>query len=238
MTMTETKEHMNTDVAPVGQRRHRDAAHTVGDICSPRTFFALGVATLGFVILADWLFFGQTLGWTVCPYGLLLMGAIVLGKRCVSMTAPLTLLTAALGLLFVGCVEEPNRLSITLGGLGLITLASALRDGWSQSAVVWARRWVGHATQGWLCLPKSIGASSAAWWNVPQSQDKWAFLRRWSVAVVLGAFFVALFAAANPIIQGWLSSSWKGLDSLFDRFPSFVRMAFWAVVDPLTKSVQ
>jgi hypothetical protein len=228
--MTETEEDGNTDLSSVSLRRHGNAAHAAVVACSPRILSTLGAVTLGFLVLADWFFFEQPLGWTVGAYGLLLMGAIFLWGRSVSMTASLTLPTAALGLLFVGCVEEPNRLSITLGGLGLITLASALRDRWSQSAVVWARRWVGHATEGWLCLPASIGASSAAWRKAPQSQDKWAFLRRWSVAVVLGAFFVALFAATNPIIQGWLSSSWKNLASLFDHLPSFARMVFWAVV--------
>jgi hypothetical protein len=193
----------------------------------PRLLAALGGATLAFVALTDWLFFGHPTGWTLGLYGLVLLEALLWRDRRFPAGRPRAVIAAALVLLFLGCIEEPNRLVVTLAGLGLITLALSFREGWRDSAVDWAQRWIVYGFLSWFFLPASVAGSAAAARRRPVVRGGGSFLSKWSLAGVLCALFLWLFSAANPIIEGWLASFRQTLADAFDTLPTVPRMLFW-----------
>ena len=202
--------------------------YKLGTIVPPRVLATLGGGTLAGVLLTDWLFFGHAIGWTAGLYGMLLLAALFCRERRLPPGRAKGVITVALLLLGLGCIDEPNSLSVTLGIFGLVTLALSQREGWSASAVVWAQRWLLYGLASWIFLPASGVASAAARRKAPVARSsQGSFFRKWSVAVVLGALFIWLFSAANPIIEGWLSSVWTTLGDWFENLPTFPRLVLW-----------
>lgn len=193
-----------------------------GDSLS-RVRFGL-VCTVILVAVADWLFFNQPLGWTVGAFGLLLIGTLAVRAKRIFPRKPAQRVMWLTALLFLGCIEEPNTLSIWLGVLGLITLALSLREGWIGNAVVWMKRWRSYAIKGWLCLP----CGAAAWRSLRRKpgthKNGPSFFRRWLATICFGGLFLLLFATANPVIESWMNS----FVDLFRRLPEFRRVVFWA----------
>lgn len=189
------------------------------------------VLCVALVVLADVFFWKQPQGWTVGCYGLLLMGAIVLSAGRLPRDRPAVVIAAALVFLFLSCFEEPNRLTVALGLLGLGTLALAAREGWSASSVVWIKRWGLLLGAGWLALFRDVRAYSRSRQAEGSGRRSGLrFLRNWSLAAVLGGVFVGLLAAANPIIANWLKDAWRIFTDVFDRLPSAWRAAIWLLV--------
>ena len=202
------------------------------DLAGIRSRFPLLLALcLGFIILADFLFWKQPVGWTPGLYGLLLAGAILLWERSLPRGAPGLIVTAALALLCASCVEDPNRLGLALGLLGLVSLAFIARQGWSASGPVWLARWLLFIAAGWvrpvsdtlifLRAQRSAGAGRSTGGNL---------LRNWSLGAALSFVFLALFAAANPIISTWLRNLLRDFLDLVDALPSAGRFLMWALV--------
>jgi len=192
-------------------------------------FGALIVLCMAFVALADFFFYRQPVGWTLGCYGLLLMGAVILCAKRIPRGGPAILITTALTLLLLSCFEEPNRLTVVLGLLGLATLALMARDGWSANALVWILRWLLLVTTGWLKPFRDL----LAYMRVRRAKGGGArsrFLRNWSLAVIFGCIFLMLFAVANPVIARWLKDAWECVARQFNRFPSFSRILMWLVV--------
>lgn len=200
------------------------------------TGWAVGLS-LAFVVLGDWLFYGYARGWTVGAYGCLLGLAVVLGACRTRRTATHDRRTGGgwqaglLGVAFLGlcarCAVEPNRPTLMLGTACLVSLALTLREGWLDSALAWVWRWVHFVVHGVVRTAFLAGASAVVLPFVGL-HPKW--LRAWLIPVVLGAFFVGLFAMANPIIANDLTAAWRAFMALFDGLPPFVRILFWLVL--------
>ena len=195
----------------------------------------LAALTACLVVLADWLFWDCPRGWTLGAYGLLLAVAMLVWDRPCRRSRAIPLLILAIAALCLQCLEEPSALTIACIVLGLAMLAILLREGWSASAVTWARRCGLMATAGWLMVFKDAddaarrGPTGAA---VGRSGVR--ALRNWCIPLALGFVFVLLFAAANPVISKWLRDAIDGLRDLLkdweDLLPSGWRVLMWAVL--------
>lgn len=187
---------------------------------------------LGFVALADWLFWDQPVGWTVGAYGLLALAVVACWERRLPLRRGLLPIALTLAVLCLQCVEQPNALTITCGLLGLATVAIGLREGGSHSALVWLQRWGLLVALGWRCGPddlirwnRSLRQSGAGRWSVE------GLVHNWALPVSLGAAFAALFWAANPVLHNWMSAAWRAVNEfarhLLEDVPSFWRVAMW-----------
>ncbi len=195
----------------------------------------LTAISLAFVILADWLFWDHPRGWTIGGFGLLLIGTILTWERALPRGRAVLLVMSAVVILCLQCLEEPNRLTVVCGLLGLGTLAIVLREGWSASAVTWAHRWALLAVTWWQSLFKDV----ASWYRsrqtnggLPRSGAR--LLCNWSIPILLSVIFLKLFAVANPVISSWLREAWQGVRTMFrqlvEQSPSGWRLLMWLLV--------
>ena len=191
----------------------------------------LAVLCLVSVAAADVLFWKQPFGWTLGAYGLFLLATIFASAGRLPRGTPAIVITLALLLLLISSLEEPNQLATFLAILGLLTFALVSREGWTAQSPVWIRRWLRFLVAGWLCLFKDVRAWRRARIAECAARGRgWGFLRNWSLAVVLGVVFIALFSAANPVISDWLADAWKALPDLFEKFPPAARILMWIFV--------
>ena len=211
----------------------------------------VGVGAL-LVVLADFLFYGQPVGITVFLFGIVLAGAIVAmhpaslslfsrtspgktrrafpGKTATRLSwncsgriwlRPMALLAALLPL-----AENVSLLSIivALAGLALfaLSLAGRLRTGIARVA-------------GQLCLflavaPFQFVRDLFRWRKVSRRAGGRRFrltVAVWLMPISLGVVFLALFNAANPVIEQWLSRI--NLFVLLEQI-DVLRLAFWLFV--------
>ena len=183
---------------------------------------------LGLVALADWLFYGHAVGWSAGIFGLTLILALTLrGGRYLRSWPGRAVAAATLGMV-VALVVHPGALVVTLGLLGLVTLAILDRGGWTSSVAEWGWRWLAFVVRSgpqgasdllmgcrWLRRHPALwkhagGLARAALWVVP---------------VMLSAVFVGLFALANPIVERMLEELWDTLFALGAPAPG--RVALW-----------
>ena len=194
----------------------------------PRPVLLLCAALVG---LADFLFWEQPAGWTVAGYGLLLTAAVLLhgGRR--PRGAASWALIGALVVLFLSCIEEPNRLTIALGALGLVSLALMARSDWrNPGALPWLARWIAFGLMGWTSFFTDAYTEHVSPSRAPAPRpSRGRLLLRWLVPVLLSGVFLAIFAVANPVIERWLRAGWDAFAGLHERLPSSARMATWLV---------
>lgn len=200
----------------------------LGNACT-RMQFACAVA---FVVLADWLFYGHKVGWTLGAFGCLLgVGAVYLGTARVRSRAAIWL-GVCYGVLCFRAVVDPEPRVVFLGCLVGIGFLATVREGWTWRGGIWFGRLLHFA----LKLCKSYGVVAAAMVAAPFF-PVYALLhvkrvRRWIVPVALGCVFLGLFAYANPVIALGVSSVWNALMNAL-TMPSFsfiVRSLFWLTV--------
>lgn len=212
------------------------------DVSRAKAFFGEGrtrahllVAVAG-VALADWLFYGHAVGWTLGAYGALTgLGILWLGvSRSRSFSA--LLLGAAFFTLCGRAVVEPEPPVVLLGLGACILWTLTLRDGWSWSLSHWGsrvRRFLLGLFKAFALAPcfalvlPLVGACSLTRVNR---------LRAWLIPLGLGAVFLGLFALANPIVSLALSNVWVGFQRLcvwLPSLPSAPRLLFWSGVGAL-----
>ncbi len=212
------------------------------DVSRAKAFFRDGrtrghllVAVAG-VALADWLFYGHPVGWTLGAFGALTgLGVLWLGESR-SRSIPALLLGTAFFILCGRAIVEPAPLVVLLG-LGLCVLwVLALRGGWSWSLPCWASR----GRKLLLGLFKSLALAPCFALVLPLvgacSLLRVNRLRAWVIPLGLGAVFLGLFASANPVISLALSDVWKGFLRLCVLLPSLLsvpRLLFWSAVGAL-----
>jgi len=206
------------------------AAMETGRVPWRRSSTLLLLVTVFLVALADRFFYGHPVGWTVGCYWLALLAAIFLRGGRSLRTLPARLLTVAILGLVAAMIEEPGWLPIILGTLGIFSLALIDRGGWTNDAKVWLRRWSGILRRGWWQLFRD--ARLARRWRRSRRRDGPApagLWRRWSVPVVLSLVFISLFAAANPVISGWLEKIWGDLERMLQEI-EVRRLLVWLLV--------
>ncbi len=178
--------------------------------------FKLAIA-FALAALADWLFYGQAIGISAVIFAIALACAAAIANvtgldRKQVWLAGLVLLAG-----LVPAIEEANALSLALVvlalGFALSRTTNPDLDGPEQLAlafrdlfVIGPLRFVRDAA-GMVSLP---GIASG--------------LTVWFIPLVLGGFFIVLFATANPIIESWIRELNPGNTA---SQVSFERILFW-----------
>jgi hypothetical protein len=189
------------------------------------------VAAAYLVTLADWLFFFQRLGATLGLFAGALLVALLLTRPPLRRGAARTAIGAAFVLAFA-LVDDPSLLAIclfwTAASLAVLLPRAGFDDGWR-----WAKRLLIH----WLCLP--FGPVEDAWRLRAARRRRGAFgfgarLPTIWLPLIGSLLFLALFAAANPVIGDALA----GLDLVAALTSlSLARLSFWIVATMLAWSL-
>lgn len=198
---------------------------------------ACAAATVLFVGLADALFFGHPTGITLALFMLILAAAVValhptaIRSRWLVFKAGM-LLAATLPL-----CENVSPLSSSIAFVALaafaLSVAGRLRPGIARIA--------GQAMAFFLMAPFRFLADAMRWLRgarrAGSRQPKLATAAVWIMPLGLGAIFLALFGAANPVIEYWLSlidllTLLELVDVARIGFWLFVLAAVWAFLRP------
>lgn len=202
---------------------------------SQHRFVLLVLLSVTVAAVSDWLFWGVPHGWTIGAFGVLLIGLLLAWDPPRRHFGPVILLVLALLALCVQCVEQPHALVIAVGCLGLVTLGLLLREDWCADAITWLERWLLVLVLAW----RSFFCDLAARYRHGSDEEvsRWDVRRlflAWALPIALGAVFVVLFAAANPVLSRWLHDGWRAVhdwfEQLFERFPTPARIMMWLLV--------
>jgi len=202
--MTSLASTIAEEIKPIG---HASIAAKVG--------LALVLAAL-----ADWLFYGQRIGLSLTLFAIALAGVSALFNH-----ASLDLRRALIGsaILVAGLVPVIEQLN-TLSFLILITsLAIALLLVTNPETIGLADR--ARALRNFVLL-----GPFRFFFDAPQAFNASALTRgiaRWLLPAALSTVFVALFAAANPVIEQWV---FLLNPKLFLQYVSIPRVLFWGLM--------
>lgn len=187
------------------------------------------VATAALTALADWFFYEHAIGWTLGGFAIALMVAIVSTGGEARSRVSTWCAAGVVALLGLSLIDEPGPLRIVVSIAALGVLALTVRLGWTTDPVRWASRLARLGATGWLRGP--IDLVTARRWSDRSDAPPRVCTPRigpWLAPLAMSAVFVVLFAVANPVIEGWLSSAgeWlSGAPELLD----LLRMMFWSV---------
>ena len=182
------------------------------------------IAALLLVAAADFLLFHQPDGIALPLFcGLIVVALVATAGRSATRGWRVALVLAAL----LPMVEAISPLSMAVALFGLaaftLSLSGRLRAGLAGMA-----RQVGALLLGApLRLPRDMMRARKA---AKRASARSGTIAVWTLSVALGAVFLALFGAANPIIDRWLAllDVWLLLDLI-----SIGRIVFWLVVAAL-----
>src|SRR5262245_22240546 len=184
--------------------------------------------------LADWLFFRQYVGVSLTLFIAALAAAVLAanhtGADARNPTPYAVILVAAL----LPSLEDINVMSVLIAAFGIgcfaLGVTGALRGGVIERFM----------SVGWLLVSGPLQLMRdlpllRQWASRSGAPASLFALKGWVVPLGLGAVFVALFAAANPVIANWLAQ-WNANGTLEQLnlarviFWSFVVIAVWGLV--------
>lgn len=184
------------------------------------------IAALLLVAAADFLLFDQPDGIALPLFcGLIMVALVATAGRGAARAWRVALVLAAL----LPMVEAMSPLSLAVALFGLAAFALSL-SGRLRAGLAGMARQVGALLLGApLRLPRDMMRARKAAKRVRLGARS-GTIAVWTLSVALGAVFLALFGAANPIIDRWLAllDVWLLLDLL-----SIGRIVFWLVVAAL-----
>ena len=196
------------------------AEHLLSTNAWPRQLLVV----LGLVVLADWLFYGHAIGVSALLFLLALAAAVIVAsppQRMREFLLALGVLAAAL----VPLAVEISPLSVLFGVLGTAYFALA--------ATPTGTRWRARLYECALllfdgCWQATFDIIHAARMSTSgdAATQRLGALVVWTMPLALGAIFILLFAAANPLIEGWLTA--LDFRSQAGRINPG-RVAFWAI---------
>ncbi|GMO94598.1 DUF4153 domain-containing protein [Bradyrhizobium sp. TM239] len=170
--------------------------------------------------LADWLFYGQRIGLSLTLFAIALAGVSALFNHAALDLRRALIGSAILVAGLVPAVEELNTLSFLIL---IASLAIALLLVTNAEATGLADRV--RALRNFLLL-----GPFRFFLDAPQAFNASALTRgvaRWLLPAALSTVFVALFAAANPVIEQWVSLL---NPKLILQYVSIPRVLFWALM--------
>ncbi|ESX87652.1 MULTISPECIES: DUF4173 domain-containing protein [unclassified Mesorhizobium] len=185
-----------------------------------------GIAVL-LVALADFFFYGQPAGITVLLFAILIAGAVVaVHPAALNSTRP-WLKPAALSVALLPLAENVSPLSVAIAVVALVvfalSLSGRLRHGIARIA--------GQVALFLLAAPLRLIRDFFQWRRTVRRlggrRTHLASIIVWVMPVTLGAVFLFLFGAANPVIEYWLSLI--DLMKLLDLI-QLARIVFWLLV--------
>lgn len=170
--------------------------------------------------LADWLFYGQRIGLSLTLFAIVMACVSVLFNHAALDLRRAIIGTAVLVAGLVPAVEELNMLSVLILTM---TLAIALLIATNPETTGFAER--ARALRNFFLL-----GAFRFFLEALQIFNISAFTRGlalWLLPATLSAVFVALFAAANPVIEQWVSLL---NPKLILEYISIPRVLFWAMM--------
>jgi hypothetical protein len=185
-----------------------------------------GVAAL-LAALADFFFYGQPVGITLFLFGITLAAAAA-GIQPLALSARgLWLALGGLLVALLPLIENVSALSVAIGFAAIaafaLLLAGRLQHG--------LPRIVGQVALFLLAAPFRFIRDFFRWRKAARRlgrrRVRLAAIAVWIMPLTLGAVFLTLFGAANPVIEHWLSLI--DLFALLD-FIQLPRLAFWLFV--------
>ncbi|CCV04344.1 conserved membrane hypothetical protein [Mesorhizobium metallidurans STM 2683] len=185
-----------------------------------------GVAVV-LAALADFLFYGQPAGINFFLFAILIAGAVVAVHPSALSDIRVWLKPAALLAALLPLIENVSVLSVSIGLAALAVFALSLTQRLRRNLARIAGQLLAFA----LAAPFRFAHDFLRWRKATrwlgQRRIRFAAIAVWIMPLVLGVVFVALFGAANPVIEYWFS--------LIDRFAllkliQLPRLFFWLVV--------
>ena len=177
------------------------------------------------VALADWLFYGWTMGISLPLFlGVLGVSAIAVNRVHATRHIPIFM-----GIIFVAgllaLVEEVSTLSVIVGLLATAIFANVLT---TLEATSWQRHLFDSATIPFRGPFQLIGDVTGALRHMKLWTPEWlGSLVAWIVPLSVFTLFLALFASANPLIENrLLKINFQALYNLLDVW----RIWFWAMI--------
>ncbi|ANT53775.1 DUF4173 domain-containing protein [Mesorhizobium amorphae] len=185
-----------------------------------------GLAVL-LVALADFLFYGQPAGINFLLFAILIAGAIVAVHPSAFSDARLWLKPAALLVALLPLVENVSPLSVSIALVGLAVFALSLAGRLRSSLA----RIAGQLSVFLLSAPFRLIRDFFRWRKAARRlglrRIRLAAIAVWVMPLALGAVFLALFGAANPVIEYWFTLI--DLFALLDLIQP-ARLVFWLLV--------
>jgi hypothetical protein len=176
--------------------------------------------------LADWLFFRQFVGISLTLFIAALAAAVLAASHTDADARAPTPYAVILVAALLPSLEDINVLSVLVAvfGIGCFALgvAGALRGGVIERFM----------TVGWLLVSGPLQFMRdlpllQRWANQRGAPASLSALKGWIVPLGLGAVFLALFAAANPVIANWLAQ-WNAGGTLQQL--NLARVLFWCSI--------
>ncbi|RUW55221.1 DUF4173 domain-containing protein [Mesorhizobium sp. M8A.F.Ca.ET.021.01.1.1] len=185
-----------------------------------------GVALL-LVAIADFLFYGQPAGITVLLFAILIAAAVVAVHPAAFNDGKVWLKSAALLVALLPLAETVSPLSVSIALAALVAFALSLSGRLRHRMA----RITGQVVLFGLAAPVRFLGDFLQWRRAARRfgghRIRLAAIAVWVMPLTLGAVFVALFGAANPVIEYWLSLI--DLIRLLDLI-QLTRIAFWLFV--------
>lgn len=189
------------------------------------------VLATGLVALADWLFWGNSIGvgW---PLFMLALGTAACASRFGEIRRrDLAAGIAALAFAQLPGIEALDVLSAVIGLIGTVVsiliarsrFRGGVAEGLSATREFVLRLPVGFIAES-LCVTKHLERRNLL---TARNLD----LAAWILPVLMSVVFLVLFKTANPLIETWIESI--DLEAIADAI-DFARMAFWIAVIVVT----
>ena len=199
-----------------------------------RGYWFLLAATATCAVAADWLFYEHPLGWTVGLFTALLLVVLAVRGGGFLHTVGGRAVAVAAGGLVAALVEEPTTLAVLLSLLAVAMLAVLNRNRWPGGVRQWAARLV-EAIGSALVRLVTDNRIAARWMKRhPLSLGGPARAATvWALPVVLGAVFVLLFRAANPVFSSLIGRAFDWIGEVLSNFFALFdlpRNALWVGV--------
>lgn len=158
---------------------------------------------LALVALADWLFYGHTVGVSAALLLVALAAAAVIANPVVASKRDALIASGVLVASVVPLIINVGILSALSGALGTafftLTMTRA-GTGW----LVRCRDAAVLLLDGTWQAIADVCRTGNAWANGGVTQQRLGRLTLWAMPIVLGAIFALLFVSANPLIEEWL----------------------------------
>lgn len=170
--------------------------------------------------LADWLFYGQRIGLSLTLFAIALVGVSALFNHAALDLRRAMTGSAILAAGLVPVIEELNTLSFLILVASLAIALLLVTNAETTGLVDRAR-----ALRNFVLL-----GPFRFFLDAPQAFNATALTRgiaRWLLPAALSTVFVALFAAANPVIEQWVSLL---NPKLILEYVSIPRVLFWALM--------
>ncbi len=178
-------------------------------------------------VVADFLFFGETIGWTLAPFRFLLLLVLILHNPASLKYCTGKLLFVLLSGLVVQWIYHPHLLSIALFIPGMICMTLANHEVSKLKVWTWIQVLFKFDFFAWLRATNDIRISRKLYKRRPENLQWMYHLKPWLLPIGLTLIFSVLIGNANPIVLKWFLKI--DLNWLFE-FLSFERFLFWLLV--------